>query len=221
MPRARSTLAQPVGIVGDDAVDPRVDQASPCRRGSLTVHGSTLRPRACASRTRAGVRLRQNGDQIVAAGRLDEAGQRATVRRERKPGMPGRRAGVVGLHGVVLPPRWSGRRSAMSGAKRFDLDERAPVERLQRRAAGEAAPCARVDDEARECRGVDGLVRLIGESFVSRFRRTGRCRCGCAPARTGRSSAAMRSPSAGRCAGNAGIAARRVDAADVVALQFG
>ena len=52
-----------VRIVGDQTVDAHVDQPRHVG-GSLTVHGSTLRPSACASPTLAAVTLRQNGDHV-------------------------------------------------------------------------------------------------------------------------------------------------------------
>ena len=53
--------------------------------GSLTVHGRTLSPSACASARSFGVRLRQNIDQVPQPAAATSAGQRARNRAARIP----------------------------------------------------------------------------------------------------------------------------------------
>ena len=100
MPLASSTDAQQVGSVADHPVDAERRARAASRAGSLTVHGTTARPSACAScdETRIEVPVVRGPDARPA--RVDELRYRAAEVVDIEPAEPRRRTRPADLDGV-------------------------------------------------------------------------------------------------------------------------
>ena len=158
----RMTSRSAVRVVGDEAVDAGVDQSRHVRR-IVDGPGQHARASAHALRQRAPrVTLRQNGRPHRAAGRAARAAAPSRrTRGRRDPRVHGDGPSASRLHRVVVAVSIVRHTVAIAGARRFCRDERAPVERLQRRCASAMPACAnRVDGEPREGRRVDRVLRV-------------------------------------------------------------
>jgi hypothetical protein len=140
----RRRLTQPVRVIADQP-STFMSMSRAMSMGLFTVHGSTLMPSACASAIDSAVTLRQNGDHVPHR-RPSEARQRSAVRGEVEPACHGEGDRICAERCPCCPTRCE--------TDRFDLrrellrlHERAPVERLDRRALRQSCRLDGVDDE--------------------------------------------------------------------------
>jgi hypothetical protein len=167
--------------------------------GSLTVHGNTASPRACASATSAGVRLRQNIDHVLQPAALTSAGTEPPSFARLRPACQRDAPSAAGVIVFMLVDsivrhdvRMRGSSFLTSTSVRQSNDWIVTRSRI-------CASCSTSMTTRAKAAGSGASPASSGVSLVSTFSRTGR---GAAlTSCTSSASVGNRSPSAGRCSG--------------------